>query len=400
MSTATTLSAPEPWHERRAQQHLLFRLCALGVGLLAVSPLASFALCGFLLINLARDTPPPVRWVLDVALALALALMAGARPLDPGELGDIEGYYDVYLAIADGDLSELTHFGGGFEVALPLLMLLWATLLPPLSLNGLMFCMALTSSLMLVLWVERAFYRGDNPAPPALAGICLVLLNIYFATQLSRQFLALIMLLYVFTAAGRSRRMLFLALAMSFHLTALPFYGVYLLARRGWMGWVAILAAALLLRLYFVQLLAAFDVLPEVATEKLLYYVDNPDETTAADIGSLRMVFLLAVISIVVLVASRLRPDPRTRPWLAVPWLTAAVHTLLLPIPLVSLRATLMVHSVASGLIAYQMLSGRARRLRMPALNLLLLYKTAAFALAAGGANLRPSLVMAGSFFQ
>ena len=399
MNIATTLSEREAWHNRRAQQHLLFRLCVLGIALLAVSPLASFAVCGFLLMNLAQDTPPQVRWVLDVALALALAMMAGARPLDPGELGDIEVYYDLYLALADGDLSELTRFGGGFEVALPLLMLLWATVLPALSMNGLMFCLALTGSLMLVLWVERAFYQGSTAPPPALAGICLVMLNIYFATQLSRQFLSLIMLLYAFTAIGRTRRMVFLALAMSFHLTALPFYGVYLLARRGWVGWLAILVAALLLRLYFVQLLAAFDVLPEAATEKLLYYVDNTDESTAADIGSLRMIFLLAIISLVVLLASRLRPDPRTRPWLAIPWLTAAVHFLLLPIPLVSLRATLMVHSVASGLVAYQMLSGRARRLRMPALNLLLLYKTAAFALAPGGANLRPSLSMAGSFF-
>jgi hypothetical protein len=70
---------------------------------------------------------------------------------------------------------------------------------------------------------------------------------------------------------------------MSFHLTALPFYGIYLLARRGWMGWVAILGAALLLRLYFVQLLAAFDVLPEAVTQKLLYYVDNINESSTLD---------------------------------------------------------------------------------------------------------------------
>ena len=76
------------------------------------------------------------------------------------------------------------------------------------------------------------------------------------------------------------------------------------------------------------------------------------------------------------------------------------MQVLLLPIPLASLRATLMVHSIVPGLIAYKMLSGRAHRLLLPVLNILLLYKIAAFALADGGANFRPTLIMVGSLFQ
>jgi hypothetical protein len=128
-----------------------------------------------------------------------------------------------------------------------------------------MFCLALTASVLLLLWVETSFYAGSAKHRPALLGITLLLLNIYFATQLSRQFLSLIVLLFAFTAQWRGRRMLFVTLAASFHLTALPFYGLYLLARRGWLGWIAILVAAYLLRIYFAQLLVAFDVLPEAA---------------------------------------------------------------------------------------------------------------------------------------
>jgi hypothetical protein len=148
-----------------------------------------------------------------------------------------------------------------------------------------------------------------------------------------------------------------------------------------------------------VQLLAAFDIVPDIVADKLLYYADNEDSSTDSDIGSLRMVFLLALLSLVSILASRLRPTPRMRPWLVVPWLTATVHYILLPIPLASLRTTLIVHSVASGCIAWQMFPHHARRLRQLVPNLLLLYKVAAFALAGGAANLQSGASMLAGFF-
>jgi hypothetical protein len=294
----------------------------------------------------------------------------------------------------------LTAFGSGFEVALPLLLFTWATILPPLSLNGLMFCLALTSSLMFMVWIELTFYAGKNLKLPALLGISILMLNVYYSTQLTRQFLSLIMLLYAFSATGFWRRIFYIAVASTFHLTALPFFAIYLLARRGWTGWLGIILAALLLRQYFVQLLSAFDVLPEAVAEKLVYYVDNTAEFTAADLVSMRMMLLLGVVSLVVFVASRFKLDASTRPWLAVPWITGVVQFLLIPIPLASLRATLLIHSIVPGLVAYKMLSGRAHRIRIPALNILLFYKIMAFALAENGANLRPTYAMITKLLQ
>lgn len=395
----TPLSTPHAWQPLDADTRLEQHLCVAGMLLLIVSPLASFALCGFLLMTLHSRTPREVRWVLEVSLALALSMMTGSRPLVPDNLSDdIHGYYEIYRELAGGDLTTLTQFGGGFEVALPLLFWLWGLALPPLTVNGLMFCLSATSSLLLVLWIERTFYGRGVPLRPALAGLCLVMLNLYFATQLSRQFLALIVLLFAFTAATRGGRGLYLALAASLHLSALPFYAVWLLAQRGVWGWLAILGMAVLLRFFFLDLLAAFDVIPAALADKLVYYVDNEDSATDADIGSLRMVFLLAALSLVSLLASRLRPDARTRPWLALPWLTGAVHYVLLSIPLASLRSTLIVHSVLPGLIAWQMFAHRAHALRPLVLGVLLLYKAVGYAVANNGANLRPSVAMLAGF--
>jgi hypothetical protein len=396
---APSAAFPAPVGQQAVERDLAVRLSIAAIVLLALSPLAAFGLSGFLLINLSAHTPRQVRWMLGLVLAVSVALMAGARPLDLNEPNDILVYHEQYLGIAAGDTSEFLRFGSGFEIALPLLMLVWATVLPPLSVNGLMFCVALTSAVLLMVWIETAFYRTGTAQRPALLGISLVLLNVYFATQLSRQFLSLIVLLFAFTATTRTRRLCFVALAASLHLTALPFYGLWLLARRGWRGWLGVLAMAWLLRAYFVPLLAYFDVVPEAIADKLVYYVGNEDSSTDADIASLRMVLLLALLSLVSLLACRLRPAPRMRPWLVLPWLAAAVHFILLPIPLASLRTTLIVHSVASGCIAWQMMPSDARGLRQLVPNLLLLYKVAGTALILSGANLRPSLSMLMSFF-
>jgi hypothetical protein len=380
------------------ERQMVVLLCGAAGVLLAGFSLAAFAVASFLLLNLPANTSRPARVCLGVIVATSLALMAGARPIDPNASNDIEAYHEIYRSLAEGDFSELTHFGGGVEVALPLLMYLWALILPPLSVNGLMFCLALTSSMLMLVWVEKTFYSDAGPQRPALLGICIVLMNLYFSTQLSRQFISLIVLLYAFSASGRGRQAFYLALASAFHLTAIAFFAMYLLARRGWRGWLVIVVVALLAKLYFAQLLVAFDVLPEAAAEKLVYYVDNDDDSLAADIGSLRMIFLLAVISVVSIFASQFKPSARSRPWLAVPWVAAVVHYILLGIPLASLRTTLMVHSVASGLIAYKMLSGRAGRALTVVLNVLLLYKVAAFATAEQSANLQPTLMMLSRF--
>jgi len=384
---------------RGADLALLAYLCAFAFAMLFVFPLAAFALSTFLLINLPAGTPRYARLCLALVAAIGFAMMTGARPLDPGEYSDIDVYYELYQGLSLGDLQQLTAFGGGLEVALPLFMYALTLLLPGLTVNGLMICFCVLASLLMLDWVERSFYRGPSAlTSPALMGICLLMLNLYFATQLTRQFLSLIVLLYAFTAQGRARRTVFVLLAASFHLTALGFYAIYLLVRRGPLGWAAIVLFALLLRVNFGALVAAFDIVPDAVAEKLAYYVDNSQEFTVSDLTSLRMIALLGAISALGWLASGFKPDRKSAPWMAVPWITAVVHFILLPIPLASLRATLMVHGVAPGLIAHRMLEGRARRVLALVLNVLFVYKILAFLMAGQGNTLSTPTILGGIF--
>ncbi len=399
VTTAPVRVPPPPAH-RQLELELVLFLSLGAIALLLVYPLAAFALATLLLINLPSHTPRYARLTLAAVAAVALAMMTGARPLDANASNDIDGYYDIYKELAAGDLSYLTSFGGGLEVALPLLLWLWGLLFPPLTINGLMFCLALTSSLLMMIWVEKTFYTERGLRRPALIGVCLLMLNLYFSTQLSRQFMSLIVLLFAFSAQGRMKQLVFVVLASALHLTAIPFFGMYLLVKRGPRGWLFLIALAVGLRLFFVQLVAAFDIVPAAVAEKLLYYVDSPDDANTSDLASLRMIFLLGLVSLFGVAAGGFRLDPRSRPWLAMPWITGLVHLVLLPIPLASLRVTLMIHSVIPGLIAYKMLEGRAQRALPVLLNALFAYKMAAFVTAGQSGNLLSTLSMLDGFVQ
>ena len=370
------------------------------IALLAVSPLAALAGAAFLLINLPTATSAPVRQVLGLTMVLSAALLAGSRPLHAEDANDIEIYYELYRDLAAGDYSALTVFADGLEVGLPTLLLLWSWVLPKLSPNGLMFCLALTSAMIFLFWVEHGFY-GRPPLPaPVLVGTCLLMLNLYYATQLSRQFLSAVVLLYAFTAHRPLAKATFVALASAFHLTAIPFYLLFLLVRRGRVGWFAMIALALILRVFFFDLLVSLDLVPAAIGEKLSYYAQDANMFDAESLVSLRTMLLLALASAVALLACRGRPGPALRPWIAAPWYTMIIQVLLLPIPLASLRGTLLIHSVLPGLLIYRMFASRSRTLLLLVLNLLLCYKVLAYATSENGEMLLPTALMLGKLFS
>ncbi|WP_428419984.1 EpsG family protein [Methylibium sp.] len=364
-------------------------------------PILAFFIAGALLINLSRATPDIARRLLGLVLVVAVSMILSSRPISDEGSEDIVGYYYLYEAVRSGDFEQMFQFGGGIEVGLPLLFYLWGLLLPKLSVNGLMLCLALTSSVLFWAWVEVAFYgKNRRGADMALMGAALLLFNVYLSTQLARQFLSMVLLLYAFSATTTTRRTLFVMLAAAFHLTAVLFYGVYLLARRGRLGIVLLIALVVLSRMYFPVLLTLLDVLPDALVEKLAYYVDNNSEYTDSDIASLKLIGLLCIISLLATVASGFRLDRRTRLWHAIPWVTAVVHLLLLPIPLASLRSTLAVHSVATGLVAYKMIAQRHRLLLLTIFNVLLLYKLAGFVTLEGDAGLVSTMSVLMNAFQ
>src|SRR3546814_4250183 len=94
-----------------------------------------------------------------------------------------------------------------------------------------------------------------------LLGISLLMINLYFSTQTSRQFIATILLLFAITEKSLFIRFALLALASALHITSIPFFIIYVLGQRWRSGWLAVLGLAAVLRFYFANLLAMIGVM-------------------------------------------------------------------------------------------------------------------------------------------
>lgn len=390
--TAMALGSSPATPVARLRQALFEAAGLLGLFATFSFPLLAFALSVALLLNLPAHTAAVHRRLLTLVAIVSVCLLISSRAITTEGSDDLIGYYDLYLEFHSGDLERFAQFGSGLELVPTSLLWLWATVLPTLTPNGLMLCLASTSALLFWFWLETTFFkRGDENSrgDMALIGVALLLFNLYFSTQLARQFLSLVVLLYAFTARTPLRRALFVTLAASCHLTALPVYAAYLLVRRGKSGVLLLLAGALLLRLYFGQVLSMLDVLPQALIEKLVYYVDNTSEYSESDLGALKLVGLLCAVSLAAAVGSgfrqargwpRLNLDPATRPWHVAPWATLIVFIVLLPIPLASLRTTLLFHSIAAGVIAFHCFGRKQRPLLVALFNVFLINKLASLA--------------------
>ena len=160
---------------------------------------------------------------------------------------------------------------------------------------------------------------------------------------------------------------------------------------------------AFVLRYTFSYLVEMQDFLPMLLALKLRWYVDIAETNSSTDLASFRMIFLLSCISLLILIAKRFKPPAEAKPWLAVPWISGIVHLILLPIPLVALRTTMLVHSITPGLLVHKMFEGgglSVRMLRIMVLNLLIVYKIAVYITAGHSGNLFSTLHMLTDFAQ
>src|SRR3546814_2006556 len=92
-----------------------------------------------------------------------------------------------------------------------------------LAINGMMFVLALCSIILFIVWLCRVSAQEAPQKQALLLGISLLMINLYFSTQTSRQFIATILLLFAITEKSLFIRFALLALASAFHITSIPF---------------------------------------------------------------------------------------------------------------------------------------------------------------------------------
>src|SRR3546814_4394617 len=95
-----------------------------------------------------------------------------------------------------------------------------------------MFFLSLFSIILFIVWLCRVSAQEAPQKQALLLGISLLMINLYFSTQTSRQFIATILLLFAITEKSLFIRFALLALASAFHITSIPFFIIYVLGQR------------------------------------------------------------------------------------------------------------------------------------------------------------------------
>lgn len=220
---------------------LALALAATGCAL--VSPLAGYLLA-LLAVYVSAHGARSLSWLAIVAFANAGAMTFASRNFIDGSV-DFENYYAVFSAICAHAPPDEGLWAFGPELGLPLVYQGLAALgLCGLSMPGLAYVQGLLVSAPMLLVIERGL-RAAVPkrlVPEALAGTAL-LFSFFYITQLSRQSLSSVFVLYaLLVATSRMRIVAAVAVATLCHLTAPLIFALgWQLRRSGRVG-IAVLA--------------------------------------------------------------------------------------------------------------------------------------------------------------
>src|SRR3546814_2154179 len=90
-----------------------------------------------------------------------------------------------------------------------------------------MFFLSLFSIILFIVWLCRVSAQEAPQKQSLLLGISLLMINLYFSTQTTRQFIATILLLFAITEKLLFIRFALLAFFSAFHITSSPFFIIY-----------------------------------------------------------------------------------------------------------------------------------------------------------------------------
>lgn len=290
-----------------------------------------------------------LRWVGFIS-CFSGSVVAASRKVFVVDSDDFIRYYDAYLEILREGLGALDIFN--YEIGL-FILYYFISKFGVIDHVLLLFAAAFLPSIVFVYWVDKIgskYFQEDRFG--SVLAISMVFFNFFLATQLTRQFISSCFLLLAIFSLSYSYR--WLVVATAFHFSAIPMYVVSkLILRFNWVGLLFAVAIAMVSVLNFEQIMqwvfvlsSSFDVSMLVAN-KFIYYTENNIGFTDADLGVLKLFLGVWCISLL-----SFRAFPKN--WFRLVSFFFVCYIVLLPIPLASLRVTLLVHGVLAGyLVAF-----------------------------------------------
>lgn len=308
------------------------------------APLLSYGLILLYFILFSKYIPNFFRKVQSIILILSMSLISASRAFFQTWSDDFNRYYDVYIGLLNGDYSLLFEFGGGLEFVLSFFYL---TLGYISNIENPVFVLFSETFLILILfyiWIEKYFINFDKNKKTILIVSSLFFLNLLGTTQLTRQFLSMVILLYAITSINTKKEIVFFLLATFTHLSAIPIY--FIIKMIQWKGkfTIFVISIIVLTFVYFLPMILNYGDVLIPGLHKLNYYVDKLNEESTISYREISSFFVVSFSLFLLKYKEvfKLRWDYFFLTFFI-------IYLALLSLPLASLRATLLFNSIILG---------------------------------------------------
>ena len=237
---------------------------------------------------------------MTLILIVSMALIISSRRFG-FESDDFINYYDFFTRIKDYGFSDIFYFGGGIEFGLGIFFYIISIITPNITPNGLIFLTSLFALILYVLFIEIIIIpKFETKYSVFIILFGVLFCDVFFSTQLVRQFIASIFVLFSLFSDKLRVKLLFLIIAVIFHVSSLPiFFLVYIVIRCNFFVNLIVVGILYIYISYFNLIksyLTGFD--PVLAAK--LGHLDHAIEMSSTDFYFFKKYILLFMISIIV----------------------------------------------------------------------------------------------------
>ena len=322
----------------------------LNLFFLIFSPLLGYFLSIAYLLLFSNYISKNFRIINVIFLLIDISIISASRLYFSVESDDFIRYYQTYTQLLNGDFSCITtpRYSNGLEWVLPIFYAILAKLTSIKSPEFVLFSETLLFVVIFYIWIENYFKNVlSNYEINKLVATAFLFLSISSITLYTRQYIAMVILLFSFYGSLK-KRLFFLFMAISTHLTALPIFIFIKLIQKFKLK--ALIPFSLILFLfvnYFNVILNFFDLsLPLIG--KLVYYTHEINVDNSLPINQL---FFIVIINIGLYINKK--NNSFLRDWRLVFLFFSIIFIIFLPIPLMSMRLTILLIAIMLGVFFY-----------------------------------------------
>jgi hypothetical protein len=290
--------------------------------------------------------------LISIISVFSASVIVGSREPFVSASDDMARYYDMYHDATSSDfiLNPSVNGGGVFELGLRSFYFILNTISESISIKIflLLHCFVITSMFLILIYKVIDNTRTKFELDSRFISISLMMFSYAMTTQLSRYFIAVLLLSYILTAKKRFSKVILFCFATLFHMTSPFLYLFYRFAMKP----IGISTILLVLLVAFTSL--NFDLLANVLIgtlipgfEKLSYSVGG----SGFDLPSIASIISVTISFAFVQLIIGARIDKKIYPLRRVMILSLLVGVLLLPVEILPMRILFPITSIFNGMI-------------------------------------------------